>query len=123
PRHRVLVPAFESRRVGAEDDADPPGEPAPLGLDEVAEHLLGAPLARRWMPSAELLGEGTELGGNHPCSSVDQRGRLGGGQRSHWARPPDGQITDSAWLGRSVMNMCPGLWVIMNAGLEASATA
>ena len=27
------------------------------------------------------------------------------------------------WFGRSVMNMCPGLWVIMNAGFEASATA
>src|SRR5262249_6763394 len=28
-----------------------------------------------------------------------------------------------AWFGRSVMNMCPGLWVIMNGGRDASATA
>src|SRR5262249_43044462 len=33
------------------------------------------------------------------------------------------QSAASAWFGRSVMNMCPGLCVIMNGGFEASATA
>src|SRR3990172_5101120 len=32
-------------------------------------------------------------------------------------------MTDRAWFGMSVMNIWPGLWVIMKAGLEASATA
>src|SRR5213592_3598681 len=63
---RVLIPALEGRAVGAQDDADPPREAAALGLDEVADDLLGAPLARRGMPGGDTLGQRAELGAASP---------------------------------------------------------
>jgi len=46
-RDRGLVPGLEPRRFFGEDDSDAAGEAAPLGLDQVPDDLLGAPLAGR----------------------------------------------------------------------------
>src|SRR5205809_460932 len=46
-RDRGLVPGLEPRRFFGEDDSDAAGEAAPLGLDQVPDDFLGAPLAGR----------------------------------------------------------------------------
>src|SRR5205814_3907018 len=43
-RDRGLVPGLEPRRFFGEDDSDAAGEAAPLGLDQVPDDFLGAPL-------------------------------------------------------------------------------
>ena len=57
-----LVPGDAVRTVALEDRPDAPGEATPLRLDEVANALLGAPLARRGVPGRLAVAERLELG-------------------------------------------------------------
>src|SRR5437879_3716043 len=79
--HLGLIPWLERRPVGAQDDADPPGEAALLGLDEVADDLLGAPLTRRGMPGGDTLGQRAELGAQRRHGGLEERRDLGRRQR------------------------------------------
>src|SRR5262245_8073438 len=82
PGDFALVPVFEARLVAREDQADTAGEAAPLALDDVAEHFLGAPLAGRRMPRQDVIGQRLELGANRRGRALEQPGDLARYQRS-----------------------------------------
>ena len=53
-RNTDLVPALQLRLVLVQDGPDPTSEAALLGLDDVADDLVHAPLSRRGLPGREL---------------------------------------------------------------------
>src|SRR5256885_5988180 len=53
-RDRRLIPADERRTILGQDRPDATGESAQLRLDQVADDLVGAPLAGRRPPTAAL---------------------------------------------------------------------
>src|SRR5205823_321514 len=81
-RDLVLVPALELRVATREDDPDAATEAAALRLDQVAEHLLRAPLAGRRMPGEHALGGAGELGGQRARGGAQEVGDLGGRESS-----------------------------------------
>jgi hypothetical protein len=89
-RHLVLVPRRERRTLRALDDANPPGKAATLGLDEMADDLLGAPLTRRRVPRDDALGQRTELRAQRRHRRLQTGGdvhrRQGFGGRGHGHR-------------------------------------
>jgi hypothetical protein len=56
-----LVPRLQPGVVLREDDADASGEPSLLGLDEMPEHVVDAPLSRGRMPREQPRRRGGEL--------------------------------------------------------------
>jgi len=82
PGDLALIPGFETRLVAGEHETDPAGEAAPLALDEVAEHFLGAPLAGRRMPGENIVGERGELGANRRGRALEQPRDLARRERS-----------------------------------------
>ena len=67
-----------SGRSAAQDRPDPAGESTPLGLDEVTDALVGAPLAGRRAPAA-VRSERLELGDDRDARGGEQVGD--GGRR------------------------------------------
>jgi hypothetical protein len=49
-------------RVAAQDDPDAAGESAPLGLDQVADDFLHAPLLGGRVPADDAIGQRADLG-------------------------------------------------------------
>src|SRR2546427_394627 len=58
----VLVPGLKPRRLLGENDPDAAGKAAPLGLDQVPDDLLSAPLAGRGVVGQHRLGQRGQLG-------------------------------------------------------------
>ena len=75
-RDRRRVPAFELDRVAptrSEDSADSTRKPATLGLDQVADAFVGAPLTRLRAPAA-CVAKGDELRDGGGCGCRQQLG-------------------------------------------------
>ena len=77
----VLVPGLKPRRLLGENDPDAAGKAAALGLDEMTDDLLRAPLARRRMPSEDALRQRAELGAQRRHRGVQAGGHFHGRQR------------------------------------------
>ena len=80
-RDLVLIPRLQRRIALGEQDPDAAGESPSLGLDQVTDDLLDAPLARRWMPGRQPLRQRAQLGGERGHRRAQQRGDLGRRQR------------------------------------------
>ena len=79
-----LVPTLERGVVLDEERPDPAGEPAPLGLHDVTQHLVGAPLAGLRVPPAAGVAEAAELRDDHLRRGGEQVRDPGRVERGRW---------------------------------------
>jgi hypothetical protein len=81
-----LIPRVEQRLVAGEHEPNAPGEAPPLGLDEMTDDFLGAPLTRRRMPREDVVRMGRELRANRRGRTLDQAGDLVRCEGPEWPR-------------------------------------
>src|SRR6185369_7886617 len=96
-----LVPVVFRDPVGREDAPDPPAEPAPIRLDDVADALVRRPLVGRRSPARPVVTERRELGRDELAAGPQERGDLGRGERLEAVRRRD--------LGRVEAHHAPGV--------------
>ena len=80
--HRRLVPRLQSTARLIDDALDLSGEATMLRLQQVAEHLVDAPLAGRGVPAHAFRAQGIVLGPQRHCRRAEQRRDLFG--REGW---------------------------------------
>src|SRR5262249_54694787 len=84
PRHLLGIPPVEYAAVLGNDETDPPGKTALLGLDQMSEHLQDAPLIRAGPEREHATRQSGVLATDRIHGGREERHDLAGGEWSGW---------------------------------------